>query len=368
MAARTGTGTRVRDAGRASGRAGRGSAGRGTSAPQAPGVPVGGDGVPHPHVAEIQRSRLLAAAVRTVEELGYSQATVAHITHRARVSRRTFYELFANREECLLAALESVVESIRTEVAAAGLDGLPWRERVRGGLWAVLSFFDREPVLARVCVVQALRGSQTVLERREEILTGLAMFVDGGRGESRRGAECPPLTAEGLVGAGFALVYARLLRRDSEPLTDLMGDLMGMIVLPYMGPAPARREHERPAHTPAKSATRRTAKAARDVKVESEHGDPLAGIPMRLTYRTVRVLEVIAAEPGISNRGVGERAGVSDQGQISKLLARLERLGLAVNRGEGHTKGEPNAWTLTPTGQRVAQTIRIHTHDHREAA
>ncbi len=105
--------------------------------------------------------------------------------------------------------------------------------------------------------------------------------------------------------------------------------------------------------------------ASRAVKAES---DPLAGIPMRLTYRTVRVLETIAEQPGVSNRGVGEQAGVSDQGQISKLLARLERLGLASNTGEGHLKGEPNAWTLTPTGRRVAQTIRIHTHDHKEAA
>jgi DNA-binding MarR family transcriptional regulator len=141
---------------------------------------------------------------------------------------------------------------------------------------------------------------------------------------------------------------------------------MGMIVLPYMGPAAARKEQERPApEDAARPAARRAARAA---GVEREHGDPLAGIPMRLTYRTVRVLEVIGEQPGVSNRGVGEHAGVSDQGQISKLLARLERLGLASNTGEGHLKGEPNAWTLTPTGRRVAQTIQLHTHDHEEAA
>ncbi len=330
-----------------------------------------GEGVPYPQVAEIQRSRLLAAAVRTVEELGYANATVAHITHRARVSRRTFYELFANREECLIAALESVVDGIRGEIAAAELDGFPWRERIRSGLWTILSFFDREPILARVCVVQALRGSRSVLERREEILAGLAEVVDEGRGESSRGGECPSSTAEGLVGAAFALVYSRLLRGDREPLTGLVGDLMGMIVLPYMGPAVARREQTRsvPATRVSRPAGRGGAKGEADAKVEEgAQSDPLAGIPMRLTYRTVRVLETIAAEPGVSNRGVGERAGVSDQGQISKLLARLERLGLAVNTGEGHLKGEPNAWTLTPTGQRVAQTIRIHTNDHTHAA
>jgi AcrR family transcriptional regulator/DNA-binding MarR family transcriptional regulator len=279
------------------------------------------------------------------------------------VSRRTFYELFSNREECLVAALESVIDSVRVEIAAAGLEGLAWRERVRSGLSVILSFFDREPVLARVCVVQAMRGSQAVLERREQILAGLATIVDEGRLESNRGQECPPLTAEGLVGAAFSLVYARLLRRDPEPLTDLVGDLMGMIVLPYQGPAAARKEQARSASTqPARPAAEKVSSAG---KAES---DPLAGIPMRLTYRTVRVLEVIDAQPGVSNRGVGEQAGVSDQGQISKLLARLERLGLASNTGVGHTKGEPNAWTLTPTGRRVAQTIRMHTHDHKEAA
>lgn len=334
---------------------------------------AGGEGVPHPQVAEIQRSRLLAAAVRAVEELGYTQATVAHITRRARVSRRTFYELFSNREECLIAALESVLDSIRGEIEAAGLEGLSWRERLRGGLWVILSFFDREPVLARVCVVQALRGSQAVLERREQVLAGLALVVDEGRLESR-GGECPPLTAEGLVGAAFSLVYSRLLRRDSEPLVGLVPDLMGMIVLPYMGPAAARKEQARAGtRGVGEPQARRAATGGKAAKGAGdagggEHGDPLAGIPMRLTYRTVRVLEVIARQPGISNRGVGEQAGVSDQGQISKLLARLQRLGLATNTGEGHMKGEPNAWTLTPTGRRVAQTIQLHTHDHKEAA
>jgi AcrR family transcriptional regulator len=285
---------------------------------------------------------------------------VAHITRRAKVSRRTLYELFSNREECLIAALEDVVGRIGGELAAADLGGLAWRERIRGGLWAILSFFDREPVLARFAVVQALRGSQAVLERREEILGDLARAIDEGRLEGARGAGCPPLTAEGLVGAASGLVYSRLLRRDSEPLTGLMGDLMGMIVLPYLGPAAVRREQAHPAPEPVRPAVRR--------RPPEGEVDVLAGIPMRLTYRTMRVLEAIADEPGVSNRGVGLRAEISDQGQISKLLSRLERLELAVNTGVGHAKGEPNAWTLTPTGRRVAQTIRIHTHDDREAA
>ncbi len=79
---------------------------------------------------------------------------------------------------------------------------------------------------------------------------------------------------------------------------------------------------------------------------------------MRLTYRTARVLEDVAEHPGVSNRLVAEHAGIADQGQVSKLLARLERLGLLTNTGEGHAKGERNVWSLTPTGEHVTQSIR----------
>jgi AcrR family transcriptional regulator/DNA-binding MarR family transcriptional regulator len=318
----------------------------------------------------MQRSRLLAATVHTVEELGYARTTVATITRRARVSRRTFYDLFENREDCLVAVLEDAALRVDAEIERVGLAGLPWRERVRGGLWTILSFLDREPVLARVCVVQALRGSQGVLERREEILRELAGILDEGCGESARGSECPPLTAEGLVGAAFAIVYARLLRGEREPLTELLPELMGMIVLPYMGPAAARREQVRLAPTPAHV----TGYAVNDDGVPCARNaapaerDPLEDIPMRLTYRTARVLEAIAENPGVSNRGAGDLAGISDQGQISKLLARLERLGLTENSGPGHARGERNAWSLTPLGARVARRLGADTRRQREAA
>ena len=97
-------------------------------------------------------------------------------------------------------------------------------------------------------------------ERREEILARLAAVVDEGRFEGARGAECTPLTAEGLVGAAFTIVYARLLRGERRPLTDLLGELMGMIVLPYQGAAAARREQARPRPPPA--AVRPHARAA----------------------------------------------------------------------------------------------------------
>jgi AcrR family transcriptional regulator len=322
-------------------------------------TPGAGVGLRRAQITEIQRARLLAAAVRAVEGLGYADTTVAHITHRARVSRRTFYELFANREECLMAVIEDLLSQIHEELVAVELERLPWRERVRTGLWTILSLFDREPQLARVCVVQALRGGPAVLERREQILARLAGTVDEGRHESARGAALTPLTAEGLVGAAFTIVHARLLRPGRRPLVDLLGELMAMIVLPYLGAAAARREQTRPAPPAA---------ARRSTGVAHVARDPLEGIPMRLTYRTARVLESVAERPGASNRAIAKHAGIADQGQVSKLLARLERLELLANAGEGHLKGEPNAWVLTGTGKQVAQSIRAHGAREREVA
>ena len=254
-------------------------------------------GTAHLQVAEIQRSRLLAAAVSVVDELGYDVVTVTHITQRAHVSRRTFYELFENREDCLAAMFEYTLAPIRAEILAAKLDGLLWRERTRLALWTILCFLDREPVLARVCVVQSLRGDQQVLERRTEVLAELARFVDEGRDESARGNSLAPLTAEGLVGAAHSIVYTRLLRSEPEPLRALLGDLMGMLVLPYAGPEAARREQARA--LPELPATGRV-KAEDAGESAGPESDPLRDIPMRVTYRTACVLQGIAEQPGIS--------------------------------------------------------------------
>lgn len=310
-------------------------------------------GVPQTQVAEIQRSRLLAAAARAFDELGYADTSVAHIVGRARVSRRTFYEMFSGREECLLAVLDQAVALIRAELAQAGLEDLRWRERIRTGLSTTLAFFEREPVLARVLVVHVLSGGAGLLERRQQIVAELVHELDRGPLEGARRAGRAGLTAEGLVGATFSIVHTRLLREASPPLVELHGELMEMIVLPYLGAAAARREAARPAPRP----TREESPHARSAVAAS---DPLESVPMRVTYRTAKVLEGLLERPGASNRQLGERAGIADPGQISKLVWRLQRLGLLTNDGAGHPKGEPNAWRLTAEGEEVALSIQRH--------
>jgi hypothetical protein len=79
---------------------------------------------------------------------------------------------------------------------------------------------------------------------------------------------------------------------------------------------------------------------------------------MRLTYRTICVLTAVAQHPGASNREIGAAAGMTDQGQISKLLNRLRILKLLHNVSHGHPKGAPNAWRLTERGEEVERALR----------
>jgi hypothetical protein len=188
-----------------------------------------------------------------------------------------------------------------------------------------------------------------VLERRADVLEEIAAVIDQGRLVASATREPPQLTAEGVVGAVFAVLHARLLEGGREPLTDLLGPLMSMILLPYLGTRAASRELSRP---PIDVGMRRTTERA------PPREDPLDGLNMRLTYRTVRVLTVIAEHPGTSNREIATRSGVVDQGQISKLLTRLARLELIHNSGEGHERGMANAWHLTSRGAGVERATR----------
>jgi AcrR family transcriptional regulator len=306
-------------------------------------------------IAGIQRSRLLAGALATVAEYGYEGMSVGRVTACAGVSRRTFYERFANREACFAALVDDAVEMVERELAEANLVALPWRERVRAGLWMILGFFDREPRLARVCVVHTLCAGPQTLERRQRILARLALALDEGRTEGSRTDGCTRLTAECMVGGILAIVQASLMREESEPLVDLFGDLIGTVLLPYLGARVARHERDRPPPAAVVSPRERFASAASGAMGE----DLLREMPMRVTYRTARVLESIAERPGISNREVGDCAGVTDQGQISKLMARLERLGLTTNTSVERPAGGVNAWQLTQLGERLTERLGV---------
>ena len=299
------------------------------------------------HVVEMQRRRLLLAMVEVLCEHGLEGAQVGRVCKRAAVSRRTFYDLFVDREECFLAAFDFAIDQV-AEKAAAGFAGRGrWRERIRAGLTALLEHFDHDPGLARLCVVETLKGDHRVLARRRRAIDALIAAVDQGRLEAK-GFEPPPLAAESTVGGAIAVIHARLLDGDPRPLRSLANPLMSMIVHPYLGPAMARGELERPAaHTAVKA----------PVREDAPSPDPFKDLSIRMTFRTARVLDTIGSQPGASNREVARAADVTDQGQISRLLRRLEKSGLIGNDGQGQARGEANAWRLTPRGHAVLHAV-----------
>jgi AcrR family transcriptional regulator len=292
---------------------------------------------------------MLAAAVEAVEDVGYARMTVAQVISRARVSRKTFYDVFTDREDCFLAAFEQALGQASLIAEEAYQREPTWRDGIRSALARLLMFMDEEPGLAKLCIVEALGAGERVLERRAKVLEDLAEVIDRGRTATSATREPPEVTAEGVVGAIFAVLHTRVLEDGRQPLTDLLGSLMSMIVLPYLGARAAGRELSKPPMELPKDGRSRAL---------ARHKDPLEGLNMRLTYRTVRVLMVIAEHPGASNREIAEGSGIVDQGQISKLLNRLARLKLVENLGEGQEKGAANAWHLTPRGAQVERATR----------
>jgi len=297
----------------------------------------------------MQRRRLLLALGEVVAEGGLEAAGVGRVCEQAGVSRRTFYELFPDREACLLSAFEQAIAQIAPEMATVyGREG-PWSARMRDALSLLLDYLDREPDVARLCVVEAPRAGPAVLERRRKTLDALAVAIDGGRVEVRAGSEPPPLTAQGVVGGALAVIHARLVERapgrTRRQLVELTNPLMAMIVHPYLGSTASRRELD---HSVPSS-----------LRLPPRNGaDPFKGLPIRFTYRTALVLSTIAADPGASNRHIADSSGIADEGQMSRLLRRLRQCELIENRGEGQPKGEPNAWMLTARGHANLLDIR----------
>ncbi|HEV3095457.1 MAG TPA: TetR/AcrR family transcriptional regulator [Solirubrobacteraceae bacterium] len=307
-----------------------------------------GDGVPRGHVSEIQRARIISAAIEAIKEDGYAQLTVAQIIARAKVSRKTFYDLFEDREDCFLTVFEVTLSQLSARVVDAYEAERGWRDGVRAGLAALLAFIDEDPELARLCVVDALGGGPRVLAERARVIATLRKVIDRGREVPGAKPEPPAVTAEGVIGAVLAVLHTRLLERSPRPYIELHGALMSMIVLPYLGVRAASSELRRPA-PPVRTQRRGERPVA---------ADPMAGLDMRLTYRTVRVLSAIRERPLASNRAVADGAGIADQGQISKLLSRLEGLGLIENMDRLQGKGAPNEWRLTKRGERVERATR----------
>jgi AcrR family transcriptional regulator len=296
-------------------------------------------------VRGVQRGWLMSALARVVCEHGPEGVSVRQIVACAGVSRRRFYEMFASSDDCFRAVFEDAIERVGACAAHAyGTEGR-WRDRLRAGLFAVLAFFDSEPDLARLLILHTT-CSGPATARRNELLWQLIEFIDSEGRAANPALNPPPLTGETVVGGVVGVIRTRLSEDCEAPLTCLANSLMSVITLPYLGSEAAWEELAQP--------TRKGTDG--QSPVDTDRGGPVAP-DVRLTYRTLRVLAEIAAAPGISNQAVAEAAGIRDQGQISKLLSRVEGLGLIRNAGAGQPRGRANAWHITDRGAAIGRDL-----------
>jgi hypothetical protein len=306
------------------------------------------------------------------------------VATRAGVSRRVFHELFESAEDCYLATFDEGLARLSYAVAEASRREHAWLGRLRSGLVALLGFLDDEPGWGRVLLLDARAAGAAALRCEQRVLGVLTHLLDDGSPQaSGELAPSPQLTAELVAGGAFAVIRARVRARDEETdgactgamsrvggeredagyggavhrlraernverrgekgayagasLVELAPSLMSFMVRPYLGEAVARAEL---------TGARAPVEPARSV-----------ALPIRATHRTTLVLRAIGAAPGSTNRQVADAAGLVDDGQASKLLARLQRHGLIENVGIGAARGEPNAWLLTGEGQRALELL-----------
>jgi AcrR family transcriptional regulator len=275
------------------------------------------------------------------------------VATRAGTAESTFHEVFGTVEECYRAAFEEGLERLSRAVdQAAGREG-SWLDRLRAGVVALLGFLDDEPAWGRLLILdRPVTEGMTGLRRQQRVLGVLTSLLD--EGARQAGAERvlePALTSEFAVGGALSVIRAQMLKDDGTVLVGLAPSLMSFIVRPYLGQVAANTELEgRPSTNDDGSVV--TLERSREAALAQA-----ASLPMRITHRTTMVLRAIAQAPYSNNRSIAEAAGLTDEGQTSKLLARLERQGVIENVGVGAARGEPNAWLLTQSGRQVVELL-----------
>lgn len=302
----------------------------------------------------LQRARITQAVADLVAERGVAGASVEFAIVRAQVSRRTFHKYFASFSEAVIAVLEQGYEEVVTLVAHAFADGGTWAERMRAALGAVLAFFDAEPAIARVCLVEAAAGDPLVREHLERRVQAFRSAVV--RWVQEEVTTASPLAPEGVLASVMGVVRARLLAPEAGPLVELTGPLMGLIVGPFMGDAEVAHEVAAgDALAELLLAQRSPVASATQGCVDEAHVE----IPIPLThpsaFRLRECLRYVAARPGLSNSQIAAGVGISHRGQTALLLGRLVSLGLLEK--EAGAPGHANAWRVTAAGEAVAKHL-----------
>jgi AcrR family transcriptional regulator len=177
-----------------------------------------------------QRERLLEAIADAVASDGYAGAAVADVIDRAGVSRKTFYEHFANKEECFLAAYDDGVATVLDAIDAAVAEAPHPYAAAEAGTRAYVDTLAANPALARACFVEVLAAGPVALRRREAVLERFAdqlvrIYDDAGAVLDVLPPAPPRYVFRAAVGAVNELVTRELIAHGPEGLPSLAGPI-----------------------------------------------------------------------------------------------------------------------------------------------
>jgi AcrR family transcriptional regulator len=190
--------------------------------------------------------RVLRAMAAIVAEKGYRATTVAEVVDRAETSQRVFYGHFENKEEALLAALDSGSAQMLGTVLPAFRRAKSWEESVRAAYEAMFAFGIEEPEYTRLGAVEMYSVGKRALKTRDTVMEGLeALLVPG----YERAPETPAIAAEAIGGAIYALIYYQVKHKGPESLPELVPMATYMTLAPFVGAEEAYRraieQHEK---------------------------------------------------------------------------------------------------------------------------
>lgn len=159
--------------------------------------------------------------VEVVGEVGYAETNVREILGRAGVSRKTFYELYTTKDDCLFAVYDEAAQCLRGAVQSAFQRGVTPQERLDAVTDIVLEWVDAEPELARLCLVE-VPSSGVAGQRR---LTATLSWLSSVTADLLGDLDVPEVLAELLVGGVHQMIVHRLVNDGADDVPALAGDL-----------------------------------------------------------------------------------------------------------------------------------------------
>jgi len=171
---------------------------------------------------------------------GLTAATIANVIANAGVSRPTFYEYFADRDACFIAALAEVQQQLLADVRAAVERAAP-EHAVKATIGALIEFVNSHPTRAQLVLNEALGGGAKALDVRDQGIADIAQVIEQAERQAPSTAALPDLFKPALIGGVCRMLATRL--RRGEPSTSVLRDDLLRWLASYERPATAQRWH-----------------------------------------------------------------------------------------------------------------------------